>query len=366
MKDNKCPTISLCMIVKNEEETIGRCLECVQQFVDEIVIVDTGSTDKTKEIVQTFTDSLYEFEWINDFAAARNFAFSNATKDYILWLDADDIIDEENQQKFIELKSSLTFDVDAVSMFYHLTFDTNGNPNFSLRRNRLVKRERNFKWHGYVHEYLEVYGNIKQSDIGIKHKKEKTYTDRNLQLYKAAEAAGKTFSPRDTYYYANECADHGHVDKAIELYTKFLDDGFGWSEDNIQACGKLSDAYSAKKEVPKAIQSCINSFKYDTPRGEICCRLGFIYLDLNLLDRAIFWYDVATRLEVPENKSPFINYACYTWLPNLQLCLCYSRLEKFHEAKKHNDLAASYNPTNPSIIHNQRYLEGVFKERGLN
>ena len=66
-------SISLCMIVRNEEKVLGRCLACVQGFADEIIIVDTGSTDRTKEIAFSFTDKVYDFKWKDDFAAARNF-----------------------------------------------------------------------------------------------------------------------------------------------------------------------------------------------------------------------------------------------------------------------------------------------------
>ncbi len=93
-------TISLCMIVKNEEKVLARCLESVKDIVDEIIIVDTGSTDKTKEIAYRYTQNVYDFEWIHDFSAARNYSFSKATKDYQMWLDADDIITEENRKKY--------------------------------------------------------------------------------------------------------------------------------------------------------------------------------------------------------------------------------------------------------------------------
>ena len=76
-------TISLCMIVKNEERILARCLDSVKDLVDEIIIVDTGSADATKRIAAEYTDKIYDFTWIDDFSAARNFAFSKASKEYI-------------------------------------------------------------------------------------------------------------------------------------------------------------------------------------------------------------------------------------------------------------------------------------------
>ena len=97
-------SISLCMIVKDEELVLGRCLNSVKNLVDEIIIVDTGSTDKTKDIASLYTDKIYDFKWINDFSAARNYSFSKATKDYIMWLDADDVLLEEDYIKLQDLK----------------------------------------------------------------------------------------------------------------------------------------------------------------------------------------------------------------------------------------------------------------------
>ena len=85
-------TLSLCMIVRDEEDVLGRCLESVKDLADEIIIVDTGSSDRTKEIAAYYTDRIYDFEWCDDFSAARNFAFSKGTKDFLMWLDADDVI----------------------------------------------------------------------------------------------------------------------------------------------------------------------------------------------------------------------------------------------------------------------------------
>lgn len=88
-------SISLYMIVKNEVELLSRCLDTIKDIVDEINIVDTDSSDRTKEIAGQYTERIFEFEWINSFAAARNESFKYATKDYILYLDADDVLLEE-------------------------------------------------------------------------------------------------------------------------------------------------------------------------------------------------------------------------------------------------------------------------------
>ena len=113
-------SISLCMIVKNEELVLGRCLDSVKNLMDEIIIVDTGSTDKTKEIASLYTNKIYDFPWINDFAAARNFSFSKATKDYIMWLDADDVLLYEDNKKLQQLKENL--DVSVRYGYYEIQY----------------------------------------------------------------------------------------------------------------------------------------------------------------------------------------------------------------------------------------------------
>ena len=81
-------TLSLCMIVKDEETVLPRCLESVQGLFDEIVVIDTGSTDQTREIARSFGAEVFDFQWRDDFSVARNFSFSKATGDYLFWMDA--------------------------------------------------------------------------------------------------------------------------------------------------------------------------------------------------------------------------------------------------------------------------------------
>ncbi len=228
-------TISLCMIVRDEEKTIARCLDGIEEIVDEIVVVDTGSVDRTKEIVEKYTPNIYDFQWIDDFSAASKFAVSKATQQYILWLDADDVLLEDAQEALKQLKGQLDSNVDAVSMPYHLVMDSNGKPLYCTRRYRLVKREKQFQWFGKVHEYLAVSGEIFNSNIAITHKKEKEVTDRNLKIFQNAVAAGEELSPRDLFYYANESMDNQKYNDAVLLYETFLNQDEGWHEEKIYA-----------------------------------------------------------------------------------------------------------------------------------
>ena len=99
--------VSLTMIVRNEEENLPRCLESVRGLFDEMVVVDTGSTDRTKEIAAGFGARVVDFAWIDDFAAARNVALEHATGDYAFWLDADDVIEPPERDKLKALLDSL-------------------------------------------------------------------------------------------------------------------------------------------------------------------------------------------------------------------------------------------------------------------
>lgn len=352
-------TISLCMIVKNEEDVIANCLESVKDIVDEIIIVDTGSDDKTKRIVKKYTEKIYDFKWIDDFSAARNFAFSKATKDYILWLDADDVVLPEDGEKFKALKETLDPTVDSVTAKYNTAFDEYGNVTASYRRNRLVKRSNNFQWFGFVHEYLAVGGNIINSEIAITHRKLKQTPKRNLEIYQNKLKEGVVFTPRDILYYGNELYDHRMFDEALQYYNKFLDSKQGWFEDNIRVCEKICDYYQSIDKVEDGRKYAFRSFEYDTPRAEACCKIGFSFLHEKKYKQAAFWYEQATKLEKPKDSWGFFNDACWTWLPHLQLCVCYDRLGDHKLAYEHNEIAAKFRPNDSRILYNRNYFKSI-------
>jgi len=267
------------------------------------------------------------------------------------------VILEDDRPKLLNLKRALDPSIDSVTMKYHLAFDQYGNVSTSLRRNRLVKSSKNFQWVGAVHEYLAVSGNIMDSDIAVTHKSQWHDSGRNLKIYEKRLAEGESFSPRDQYYYANELLDHQMLDEAIVWYQMFLEGVEGWVEDNLSACKKLVDSFHKKGDLENAEKYIFKSFVYDTPRAEFCCRLGYHFQLSGRFDLAAFWYKLATELEKPVDNRGFIENASWTWVPHIQLCVCYDRLGKYELAYHHNEMASAYIPDDPGVLHNRKYLK---------
>lgn len=360
-------TVTLCMIVKNEEEVLYQCLNSVKEICDEMIIVDTGSTDKTKEIARQFTEKVIDFKWIDDFSAARNFTFGHATMDYILWLDADDILLIEDLKKFKILKTNLDSAFDAYSMIYNIAFDEYGNPTFSYRRNRLVKRVKNFKWVGPVHEYLDVHGTIFPTDIAITHRKtdkknQSIQSDRNLKIYEKRLEKGEEFTPRDLFYYANELKDHAQFLKSISFYEKFLATKKGWIEDEIRACINMAMCYRNLGNAEKEKESLVMSFIYDLPRPEVTCRLGDLYTNKRNFKKAITWYRLALEIEEDDHQG-FRQIAYSTWYPHLQLCYCFWEIGDVELSLKHHEKARIYRPNDSNVKKNEEFFRTYFKNR---
>ena len=355
-------TLSLCMIVKNEEDVIGGCLECVSDIFDEIIVVDTGSEDKTRDIVKKYTKNLYYFKWIEDFAAARNYAFSKATKDYIMWLDADDIILDKDKEKIKELKINMDKSIDMVMMKYNTSFDSDGNVTFSYYRERIFKRSKKFRWIGEIHEVIPLEGNIIYSDAAISHKKLKNNDPkRNLRIFENMIANGKELDPRQQFYYARELYYNKRYEDAINTFNNFLDSGKGWVENCINACQDLSYCYYAISESKKALNACFRSFEFDEPRAEICCDIGKYFLDREQYNQAIFWYELALTRKINESSGGFILLDCYNFIPYIQLCLCYFRIGDIKKSKEYNDKAASIKPNDTAVIYNNEYFDSIEK-----
>lgn len=144
------PHISAFIIAKNEEGRIEKALSSLRSFCDEIVVVDTGSTDATKEIARRHADKIYDFSWTDDFSAARNFAISKCTGEWIFYIDADDEIDNENQNKL----KALLKDADKETAGFFLNYRYSETR--SLLVPRLWRRALNLSFKMPVHEYLDM------------------------------------------------------------------------------------------------------------------------------------------------------------------------------------------------------------------
>ena len=164
--------ISLCMIVRDEELALPRCLDSVEGIFDEIIIVDTGSTDKTREIAEKRVGKVYDFKWIDDFSAARNYALSLAKGDWLMWLDADDVIEGENRGLLKEQIASLdTEQPDVVMLPYNVGFDECGRVTLSYERERIFRAAAGLRFEGAVHEAVAPRGKVVHGQAAVSHRK---------------------------------------------------------------------------------------------------------------------------------------------------------------------------------------------------
>lgn len=356
-------TVSVCMIVKNEERVLSRALESIQGIADEIIIVDTGSSDKTKSIALEYTDQVYDFIWCNDFAKARNYSFSKATMDYCMWLDADDIIMEEDKEEFIKLKNNLSLDTSVVMMKYNTAFDTLGNPTFTYYRERLVRRKDNFKWNGFVHEVISPKGKIEYSEIAITHKKIKqSDANRNLNIYRMKLKEGAIFSPREIYYYARELYYHKFYDEAIAEFKRFLNTGKGWVEDNIAACQLISYCFHHIGNSRERLEWLLHTLCYDVPRAEVCCDIGKYFYEIKSYYQAIYWYSVAISCKRDDTTGSFVMPDCYDYIPYIQLCICYDAIKEYKMANMYNELAGKCKPNDKAYLQNKQYFNRILED----
>lgn len=224
------PFISACLIVKNEENVIARCLDSIKGIVDEIIIVDTGSTDKTVEIVHDFVDEVFTYEWTDSFANARNFASSKATGEWILVLDADEYVDRDNLNETINsLKSN---SLDSADAYIVKIYNFAGKYGEQVGRHESMRIYRN---NGDVFFVRAIHEQLTRKDrtLGVascglilyhsgylNHTvKEKKKNDRNVPLVKSEldKAGAKGF---DYFNLGNELYSMNEIESALDAYKK--------------------------------------------------------------------------------------------------------------------------------------------------
>lgn len=352
-------SISLCMIVRNEEKVLGRCLSCVRGFADEIIIVDTGSTDRTKEIAFSFTDKVYDFKWKDDFAAARNFAFSRGTGDYLFWLDADDVIRQEEWRKLMDLKRRLDMErPDVVMMKYAVGYDGDGAPSFFFYRERLLRRCGKAVWKGRIHEAVEPFGKVVREDIMIEHRKVGTGDpDRNLRIFEQMLRENGKLSPRDQYYYGKELYYHRRYRDAASVFSEYLELPDGWREDRVDAGRHGAYCMYRIGDRDRALKFLLSGLSEGIPKPELCCDLGWWFFSAKRYRDAIFWYGQAVQAGKLTGEDGFVMPECRGYVPYLQMCVCYDRLGEWKTAERYNELAERCRPGTETCQLNRKYFE---------
>lgn len=347
-------TISVCMIVKDEEKTIERVLSCVKKFADEIVVVDTGSKDNTVNLAKKFTNKIFRFEWCDDFSKARNFAFSLGSCDYLMWLDGDDVITQKNVDKILQLKRREK-DVDVFMFKYIASFDENGKPNFNFYRERLLKREDNFSWEGFVHEAISPFGKIEYCDIEIEHRKiQVNEKNRNLKLYRKAKKRGVVFGPREQYYYARELYYSKYYKAAILQLKKYLRMNDPYEPNIIGAYLILSECEFFIGQNDCALRHLFDCIKKYPPNAQICNLIASIYETQGDFKQAIFWNKCALNCE--RSLQGFIVEDYFAFIPYMKLVVLYDKIGDVLNAKKFHELAKEIKPNNASVIYNDKYF----------
>lgn len=348
--------LSLCMIVKDEEAVLARCLDSVKDCVDEIIIADTGSTDGTQQIASAYTNKIYDFPWRDDFSAARNFSFSKAEGDYILWLDADDYVAPEDAEKLRALRSVLANNrPDVVMCAYDVAFDGAGNATYSFQRERLLRRKAGLKWQGRVHECIAPSGKILFFDFRVKHlgsKKEKGA--RNLHIY-LKWAAQEELSGRDLFYYGRELYYNRLYTEAEAVLLKMLS-GDGWYVNKIEACKVIAQCRMAEGRTEEAKSALMRSFFYGEPRAGVICLLAKLFQTEKKFKEAIFWYKTALSCRDHSKEGDFEEADARSVVPLLELTCCYHAAGDRASAIAYHKKAEELFPNHPSVVYNKKFF----------
>ena len=334
-------TVSLCMIVKNEEAVLKRCLDSFAPLADEIVIVDTGSTDSTKRIAAAYTDQLYDFAWTGDFSEARNFAFSKCNCEYIYSADADEMIDEENAARFRALKKAMDPTMEMVQMWYinRHKFRTTENFERDLRP-KLFKRLRNFVWINPVHESVRLDPLVFDSEIEILHLPESLHAGRDFGIFEKQISREGKLSDKLKHMYAQElllAGEEKDLAKSVPYFAGLLQEGEE-GDGRTECYCVLARAARLAKKTDEFFKWCLKNISIK-PCAEICCELGQYYFDAGDYEEASVWY-----INALQETEPVLMADAGERIPLEMLAHCYEKLAAEHPQLRDQclNLAAEY------------------------
>ena len=230
-----------------------------QRAADEMIVVDTGSQDRTKEIAREAGARVFEFPWTDDFAAARNFHFQSGYG-FLHVAGCGRRAAAGGPGTAEGTEQSLAPDVDMVMMKYHTAFDQRGKPVFSYYRERLVRNKKSFRWIGAVHEGYSAPGKGDiLADCGHHQKNRPREPGPESAYFEKLLGRGRRWIPRQRFYYARELYYHENYEKAAGEFLDFLNSGQGWVENEIEACRQLYQCYRKLGREPAGLRALFRS-----------------------------------------------------------------------------------------------------------
>lgn len=339
-----------CIIVKNAEKTIERCLDSLMIFSNTIIMVDTGSSDRTLRLVENIKYgtkvSLWNYKWCDDFSAARNYAFDKGralAPDYLFWMDADDYIEEEQAILLRDRIDELQDDIYTVILPYIYSKNQHGASVCTLMRERLLLVEYEFPtWKDPVHEYIDgVYGrkHIVWDDIYIHHNRQVSSTsNRNTKIYEKWLADNKQLTPRMKFYYANELM-HSNNAKAIKMYKEVIEEGKLWIEDHFKAHLHIANYYKIIRKFNEALDWYFRALRVDARFAEPFFNIGDIYMEEGKFQEALDFFKMALLKHKPDNVFLSNDESQTTYLSKIKIYECYVHLKKWDKAIKYCKMA---------------------------
>lgn len=322
-------TISLCMIVKDEEKSLATCLKSVKDIVDEIIVVDTGSKDKTVEIAKKYGAKVYCINWVNDFSKARNFSIKHATSDYILVMDADEYLDGKQslKQDIVTNKDCYTFQIKNIK---------EGNTCFYHRNIRLFKNNMGIQYEYRLHEQIVLKDSLTQGKVKtiIIHTGyleevmvEKDKYTRNYELMSKElkeNPSGVSYYNMGRIYYEEK-----EYTKAIEMFNKSYPLAKGKKYFTTLLYFLCASLYE-DKQIEQSIQLLKNAINIYTDYIDLYYLLGGIYKKINYLEDAETCYKKC--LETANKKRRYSQTVVEKYMAYYKLAELYNEQGRLGEA----------------------------------
>jgi glycosyltransferase involved in cell wall biosynthesis len=328
-------SISLCMIVKNEEVNLARCLNSVKDVVDEIIIVDTGSTDRTVEIAKSFAAKVFNHPWEGSFSKARNYSLKYATCEWILILDADEELSKDNALRLREITKSKN--CEAVSFVVKNKYKDSTQESYA-NTIRLFKNFSGTYYEGIVHNIIMVCGKRLDSSLSIIHHGYNLSEDKMEEKFLRTTTLLKKQIKTDEHnpvphmylgiaYLGNNMYDDAIAEgkKTLELVKKKKSD----VRDFLVSYYVLSAAYLKKGNLKESEKSALKSIEIDNQFIDGFCILSLIYYDSKKYDRFLqasesylnLWDSITTS---PGKSNTFISHTIgHKWKIHLLLGFYY-------------------------------------------